>query len=149
MYNGVDVLLKTINNCPPSPSKPKLTLTTSQNVPCDFCVFFESLCVIALSIDLAKKSLPVQPQKSLSLQLQKKEKRQVVSRYKLILSFAGAENATSFPATFTPFLMSFQNLNLIEPVMKALAVEGYTTPTPIQQQSIPFVLQGRDLQGCA
>jgi ATP-dependent RNA helicase RhlE len=45
--------------------------------------------------------------------------------------------------------MSFQNLNLIEPVMKALAVEGYTTPTPIQQQSIPFVLEGRDLQGCA
>lgn len=45
--------------------------------------------------------------------------------------------------------MSFKNLNLIEPVMKALTAEGYTIPTPIQQQAIPFVLQGRDLQGCA
>ncbi|MDO8897064.1 MAG: DEAD/DEAH box helicase, partial [Bacteroidales bacterium] len=45
--------------------------------------------------------------------------------------------------------MSFKNLNLIEPVMKALTAEGYTIPTPIQQQAIPYVLEGRDLQGCA
>jgi len=45
--------------------------------------------------------------------------------------------------------MSFKNLNLIEPVMKALTAEGYTTPTPIQQLAIPYVLEGRDLQGCA
>lgn len=45
--------------------------------------------------------------------------------------------------------MSFKNLNLIEPVMKALTAEGYQTPTPIQQQAIPFILTGRDLQGCA
>lgn len=45
--------------------------------------------------------------------------------------------------------MSFKNLNLIEPVMKALTAEGYQTPTPIQQQAIPFILAGRDLQGCA
>ena len=33
--------------------------------------------------------------------------------------------------------------------MKALADEGYTIPTPIQKQAIPYVLAGRDLQGCA
>ncbi|HSC38865.1 MAG TPA: DEAD/DEAH box helicase, partial [Chitinophagaceae bacterium] len=45
--------------------------------------------------------------------------------------------------------MSFNELQLIEPVLKALQHEGYTTPTPIQQQSIPVVLQQRDLLGCA
>jgi ATP-dependent RNA helicase RhlE len=45
--------------------------------------------------------------------------------------------------------MSFTSLNLIEPVMKALTAEGYTIPTPIQKQAIPYVLEGRDLQGCA
>jgi ATP-dependent RNA helicase RhlE len=43
----------------------------------------------------------------------------------------------------------FKELNLIEPILKALETEGYTTPTPIQEQSIPIVLQGRDLLGCA
>lgn len=45
--------------------------------------------------------------------------------------------------------MSFQQLGLIEPVLKSLESEGYTTPTPIQQQAIPLVLSGRDLLGCA
>jgi len=45
--------------------------------------------------------------------------------------------------------MSFEKLNLIEPVMRALKSEGYTTPTPIQEQSIPVLLQRRDLLGCA
>ncbi|MDH4092159.1 MAG: DEAD/DEAH box helicase [Cyclobacteriaceae bacterium] len=45
--------------------------------------------------------------------------------------------------------MSFEKLNLIEPVMRALASEGYTTPTPIQEQSIPVLLQRKDLLGCA
>lgn len=45
--------------------------------------------------------------------------------------------------------MSFKNLELIHPVMQALAEEGYTTPTPIQQRAIPVILAGRDLQGCA
>lgn len=45
--------------------------------------------------------------------------------------------------------MSFQNLELIEPILKALAAEGYTTPTPIQQQAIPLVLERKDLLGCA
>ena len=45
--------------------------------------------------------------------------------------------------------MSFNNLQLIEPVLKALSDEGYTTPTPIQEQAIPSVLQHKDLLGCA
>ena len=45
--------------------------------------------------------------------------------------------------------MSFNNLQLIEPVLKALSKEGYTKPTPIQAQSIPVVLQQKDLLGCA
>lgn len=45
--------------------------------------------------------------------------------------------------------MSFLNLNLIDPIVQALAEEGYTTPTPIQAQSIPVVLKGNDLLGCA
>ena len=45
--------------------------------------------------------------------------------------------------------MSFDNLGLIEPVLKALKQEGYTTPTPIQMEAIPILLTGRDLLGCA
>ncbi|MES2378989.1 MAG: DEAD/DEAH box helicase [Bacteroidota bacterium] len=45
--------------------------------------------------------------------------------------------------------MSFENLKLIEPILRALKTEGYTTPTPIQEQAIPIVLQRRDLLGCA
>ena len=45
--------------------------------------------------------------------------------------------------------MSFENLKLIEPILRALKTEGYTTPTPIQEQSIPIILQHKDLLGCA
>lgn len=45
--------------------------------------------------------------------------------------------------------MLFEELNLIEPILKALKSEGYTTPTPIQQQAIPVILQKKDLLGCA
>ncbi len=45
--------------------------------------------------------------------------------------------------------MTFEDLQLIAPILKALQTEGYTTPTPIQEQSIPIILQGKDLQGCA
>lgn len=45
--------------------------------------------------------------------------------------------------------MSFESLRLVEPILRAVSQEGYTTPTPIQQQAIPLVLQGRDLLGCA
>jgi ATP-dependent RNA helicase RhlE len=45
--------------------------------------------------------------------------------------------------------MSFGELRLIEPLLRAVASEGYTTPTPIQELAIPHVLEGRDLLGCA
>ena len=45
--------------------------------------------------------------------------------------------------------MTFNDLNLIEPILRALSDEGYTTPTPIQQQAIPQVLEGHDLLGVA
>jgi ATP-dependent RNA helicase RhlE len=45
--------------------------------------------------------------------------------------------------------MSFEKLGLIEPLLKALQAEGYNTPTPIQQQSIPIILSRQDLLGCA
>lgn len=45
--------------------------------------------------------------------------------------------------------MSFNDLSLIEPLLKALNLEGYTEPTPIQAKAIPFILQKRDLLGCA
>ena len=45
--------------------------------------------------------------------------------------------------------MKFQDLRLSEPLLRAIGEKGYTDPTPIQQQAIPPVLEGRDLQGCA
>ncbi|MEP6726331.1 MAG: DEAD/DEAH box helicase [Bacteroidota bacterium] len=45
--------------------------------------------------------------------------------------------------------MSFNQLQLIEPILKALSKEGYTNPTPIQEKSIPIILEKRDLLGCA
>jgi ATP-dependent RNA helicase RhlE len=45
--------------------------------------------------------------------------------------------------------MAFNQLEIIAPILAAITAEGYTTPTPIQQQSIPLILQGKDLLGCA
>jgi ATP-dependent RNA helicase RhlE len=45
--------------------------------------------------------------------------------------------------------LSFEKLKIIEPILKALKNEGYTQPTPIQEQTIPVILQQRDLFGCA
>lgn len=45
--------------------------------------------------------------------------------------------------------MQFENLNIIQPIQKALTAEGYTEATPIQEKAIPSLLEGRDLLGCA
>jgi ATP-dependent RNA helicase RhlE len=45
--------------------------------------------------------------------------------------------------------MSFENLNLIEPILRALKTEGYTKPTPIQSQTIPLTLSRKDILGIA
>jgi ATP-dependent RNA helicase RhlE len=45
--------------------------------------------------------------------------------------------------------MTFKELRIAEPILKAIEAEGYTTPTPIQEQSIPILLRRKDLLGCA
>ncbi|MEL7530709.1 MAG: DEAD/DEAH box helicase [Bacteroidota bacterium] len=45
--------------------------------------------------------------------------------------------------------MTFDQIGVIEPILKSLGEEGYTQPTPIQEQAIPILLDGRDLLGCA
>jgi ATP-dependent RNA helicase RhlE len=45
--------------------------------------------------------------------------------------------------------VSFTDLGLAEPLLNALAAANYTTPTPIQAQAIPALLQGRDMLGLA
>jgi len=45
--------------------------------------------------------------------------------------------------------MTFEKLNLIQPLQTAISNEGYTIPTPIQAQAIPVILERKDLVGCA
>lgn len=45
--------------------------------------------------------------------------------------------------------MTFDSLQLIDPIRRAIKAEGYETPTPIQAEAIPIVLNGKDLLGCA
>ena len=45
--------------------------------------------------------------------------------------------------------MTFKDLGIAEPILKALESEGYTNPTPIQSQAIPILLKGKDLLGVA
>jgi ATP-dependent RNA helicase RhlE len=49
----------------------------------------------------------------------------------------------------TSISVRFEDLGLIEPLTRAVAAEGYTQPTPIQQKAIPHVLAGKDLLGLA
>ncbi len=46
-------------------------------------------------------------------------------------------------------LISFESLDLINPIKKALSLEGYTIPTPIQADAIPLMLAGKDIFGIA
>jgi ATP-dependent RNA helicase RhlE len=48
-----------------------------------------------------------------------------------------------------PHITDFTTLGLLPSLLQAVSEEGYTSPTPIQQQAIPPVLAGRDLLGCA
>lgn len=45
--------------------------------------------------------------------------------------------------------MTFEDLEIIEPILKAIDEKGYTSPTPIQQQAIPVALKNRDILGLA
>ena len=46
-------------------------------------------------------------------------------------------------------MLNFASLNLCEPLLSALDNIGYETPTPIQAEAIPYLLEGRDVLGCA
>ena len=45
--------------------------------------------------------------------------------------------------------MTFKELNLSAPLLRAVQEAGYETPSPIQAAAVPPVLSGRDLMGCA
>lgn len=51
--------------------------------------------------------------------------------------------------TTTNNALKFSDLPLLEPILQAVKKAGYETPTPIQAQAIPHLLQGKDLLGCA
>ncbi len=52
-------------------------------------------------------------------------------------------------STSTSASASFDSLGLADPLLRAVTGAGYETPTPIQSQAIPHLLDGRDLLGCA
>ena len=45
--------------------------------------------------------------------------------------------------------MTFDDIGLSSELLRAIGDAGYETPTPIQEQAIPYVLMGRDVLGCA
>ena len=45
--------------------------------------------------------------------------------------------------------MTFKELNITEPILKAIEEKGYAVPTPIQGEAIPAALAKRDILGCA
>ena len=45
--------------------------------------------------------------------------------------------------------MTFRDLNIIEPILKAIEEKGYIAPTSIQEKAIPAALAKRDILGCA
>ena len=45
--------------------------------------------------------------------------------------------------------MTFKDLKITEPILKAIEEKGYTMPTPIQEKAIPAALVKRDILGCA
>ena len=52
-------------------------------------------------------------------------------------------------STETSSLLSFRDLGIIEPLLKALKDVGYETPSPIQAETIPYILAGKDVLGQA
>jgi ATP-dependent RNA helicase RhlE len=62
---------------------------------------------------------------------------------------SGAALACGHPTERTSTVQSFAELDLIEPIQRAIRAENYTIPTPIQAQAIPHLLTGRDLLGVA
>ncbi len=61
----------------------------------------------------------------------------------------GAEGYDDLIEKEKQYMTKFAGLALAQPILRAIADEGYTTPTPIQSKSIPPLLDGRDLLGIA
>src|SRR6201999_34546 len=61
----------------------------------------------------------------------------------------GARRAAPFRLMERRLLNSFNDFGLAQPILRALAQENYVTPTPIQAQTIPSALSGRDIVGIA
>jgi len=57
--------------------------------------------------------------------------------------------ATTLNRVYNSPVMKFDELELIEPLLRAVRDEGYLEPTPIQEEAIPYVLDGKDLFGRA
>ena len=57
--------------------------------------------------------------------------------------------ATANPILLGTTLKTFEQLDLISPLQRALVDNQYVTPTPIQSQTVPAALEGRDILGCA
>src|SRR5260370_33656481 len=55
--------------------------------------------------------------------------------------------ATMSDPAVTPVTANFDQFGLSADILKAIAEQGYTTPTPIQAEAIPVVLAGRDVMG--
>jgi ATP-dependent RNA helicase RhlE len=70
-----------------------------------------------------------------------------MTNYSTVTPIAPAPSAPAAAADAST--IHFSNLALIEPLQRALRDKNYTTPSPIQAKSIPFLLQGRDLIGIA
>ena len=58
-------------------------------------------------------------------------------------------NPGNHPGKINHFYMLFEDLNIIEPILKALRDEHYTEPTAIQEKAIPLILNGKDVLGSA
>ena len=77
-----------------------------------------------------------------------------VDRNSLILSSDKRSGQPEFirsnhRSTKNTVMPGFSELNLIKPLQRAIREEGYEVPTPIQAQTIPSALDGRDILGCA
>src|SRR5262249_52133784 len=59
------------------------------------------------------------------------------------------EGVRRFRLIESNYLNSFAAFGLTEPITRALAQENYVTPTPIQSQTVPVVMRGRDVVGIA
>jgi ATP-dependent RNA helicase RhlE len=67
----------------------------------------------------------------------------------LNVSPAAVSQAAPLPPPVAETGIGFAALGLIEPILRAVQAENYISPTPIQERSIPHLLEGRDLLGCA